>query len=307
MRIDSKQCIAGHLSMLIRKLLQRGFSYDWGAGLVEEMLAVGPEEANRVLAQLAEFGFIKPAAADPRGGPWWSNSVAGNALANATAAKPLRRPTADRALKEFRARVEAVNSDPYYLYGVTYAVVFGSYLSDSPTVNDVDLATELRPKESDRVVRKRLEDERVSSAIEAGRHFSNYLQEVRWPRTEVWLRLKARARALSLHDLGGDAEIIKKGRFEVLFSSDPDHPLPPVLQASEATRPPAMDAPTLLAAPPIIAISDELDRHVSDLQRLAPTSDAMRRPHAGELPTCPRRVASREPVTPPMLDPLQEG
>jgi hypothetical protein len=32
--------------------------------------------------------------------------------------------------------------------------------------------------------------------------------------------------------------------------------------------------PRLLAAAPIVAVSDELDRHVADLTRLAPTSDA---------------------------------
>ena len=41
------------------------------------------------------------------------------------------------------------------------------------------------------------------------------------------------------------------------------------------TRPPlTVDAPKLLAAAPIIAVSQELDRHVDDLRRLAPASDA---------------------------------
>lgn len=34
------------------------------------------------------------------------------------------------------------------------------------------------------------------------------------------------------------------------------------------------DVPRLLAAAPIISVSDELDRHVEDLRRLAPASDA---------------------------------
>lgn len=36
----------------------------------------------------------------------------------------------------------------------------------------------------------------------------------------------------------------------------------------------AIDVPRLLAAAPIISVSDELDRHVEDLRRLAPASDA---------------------------------
>ncbi len=35
-----------------------------------------------------------------------------------------------------------------------------------------------------------------------------------------------------------------------------------------------IDAPKLLAAAPIVAVSQELDRHVADLRRLAPASDA---------------------------------
>lgn len=35
-----------------------------------------------------------------------------------------------------------------------------------------------------------------------------------------------------------------------------------------------VDVPRLLAAAPIISVSDELDRHVEDLRRLAPASDA---------------------------------
>ena len=35
-----------------------------------------------------------------------------------------------------------------------------------------------------------------------------------------------------------------------------------------------VDRPRLLAAAPLVALSDELSRHVADLARLAPTSDA---------------------------------
>ena len=37
---------------------------------------------------------------------------------------------------------------------------------------------------------------------------------------------------------------------------------------------PVVDRPRLLAAGPLVALSDELCRHVADLARLAPTSDA---------------------------------
>jgi hypothetical protein len=43
--------------------------------------------------------------------------------------------------------------------------------------------------------------------------------------------------------------------------------------SAEGTSP-AAGLPKLLAAAPIVAVSDELTRHVSDLARLAPASDA---------------------------------
>lgn len=51
-----------------------------------------------------------------------------------------------------------------------------------------------------------------------------------------------------------------------------------MLNTPARTRPTAPistnELPRLLAAAPIIAVTDELDRHVNDLHRLAPASDA---------------------------------
>lgn len=215
--------------MLMRQLLRMGTGRDWGVPLAEEVLAVDSQEAARILQQLAEHGFIRRVGADPSGGMLWSNTVRGNALANATAAKPVRRATAERVLREFLSRVGDVNRDPYYLYAMRHAVVFGSFLSDRETVNDVDLAIDLQAKEPDAAIRERLRDERVSLAIRSGRQFSNYLQELSWPRTEVWLRLKARSRTLSLHDLADNAVIIKTGPYQVVFTVDAAGEVPPPL------------------------------------------------------------------------------
>jgi hypothetical protein len=232
MRIDTEQMIAGHASLRVRRLLQRGAADDWGVDLVEEVLGVTPEEAVDTLAQLATLGFIRPAGVGVYGKQEWSNTVKGNALANATAARPIRRPTAERALREFLGRVSEVNGSPDYLYAVSYVVVFGSFLSDRLTLNDVDLALELVAKETDPEVRSRLREERVAAAMRAGRRFADYRQEVRWPRTEVWLRLKSRSRTLSLHDLNCEAALVRSGPYEVIFSANPAVPVPPILRES---------------------------------------------------------------------------
>jgi hypothetical protein len=53
----------------------------------------------------------------------------GHAFANATAAKPIHRGTAERVLKEFMDRVNAVNASKEYAFKVKSAVLFGSLQS----------------------------------------------------------------------------------------------------------------------------------------------------------------------------------
>ncbi len=69
--------------------------------------------------------------------------MAGNALANATAAAPISRTDADRLLKEFLIRVGIVNGDKPWLYRVGKVVIFGSYLNSQDCVGDIDLAIRL--------------------------------------------------------------------------------------------------------------------------------------------------------------------
>lgn len=230
MRIDSKTQIAGHSSILVRKLLRRSNGFEWSVGLAQEVLRVTELEAERVLSELARLGFVQKTEVDGDGITWWQNTVQGNALMNATAASPIKRHTAERTLRDFLARVREVNSNAAYFYSVTYAVVFGSYLSDKETINDVDIAIELQHKELDPERRKAADREKIRAAIHSGRRFGNILQELMWPRTEVWLKLKSRSRSLSLHELGDEAGVIKGGPFQVVFAKDSAHPIPDVLR-----------------------------------------------------------------------------
>lgn len=80
---------------------------------------------------------------DRSAGPWYELTDEGTRFAQASAAAPLRRATAERKLREFIARVEQVNQSDEYAYRVTRVVLFGSCLTDAERVNDIDLAVEL--------------------------------------------------------------------------------------------------------------------------------------------------------------------
>jgi hypothetical protein len=124
----------------------------------------------------------------------------GNAIANAKAGKPITRRTADRLVEEFLVRVNEINACDDYVFRVTQVVIFGSYLSDSPTLGDVDLSIILSHRYDDPEEHKRHCEARTQHALEEGRNFPTFLQELAWPEEEIWRILKGRSRGLSLHD-----------------------------------------------------------------------------------------------------------
>jgi hypothetical protein len=224
MRIETSQRIAGLPALQVRRLLRRGRQRTWDADFVRDVLGVEPSVARTLIAELERLGLVQPEE------DAFCNTVAGNALANATAARPVRRATAERALARFMQRVEHVNTDAYYLYRVRCVVLFGSYLSGDATLNDVDLAVSLAPKEPDPEKRWAAESARRDAACDAGRSFSSYLALLAWPLQEVLLALRARSRVISLHDLDDDAELIRAGPFQVLYATPGSDPLPEALR-----------------------------------------------------------------------------
>jgi len=216
MRIDSTAMIAGHPALRIRELLRRGRVGEWGTEFVRHVLKVDQDEAARVLGALHEKGLIEPGDTE-RGEPLYHPTLLGNALAGASAGKPIKRATADRLLSEFLERVERVNSDPHYLFRVAHVVVFGSYLSDAGTLGDLDVAIHLEAKEADWDKHVALEDARIKKARDAGRNFPTYEAEIRWPETEVRRFLKGPSSAISLHDLRSDIHVVTASRHRLVY------------------------------------------------------------------------------------------
>lgn len=213
MRIDSDQKIAGLPATQIRHLTRRIGGRAVFASFVADVLEISEKEATSVLCQLRDEGYVE----SERHGKTecWGLTVEGRALAMATAARPVKRSTAQRVLREFMARVHQVNRDDYHLYRVTKVVVFGSYLGSEPELGDLDLAIELQPKHFDRDQQLALERERTRTASENGRHFGNVIEQLFWPQQEVRQFLKARKRTISLHST--DDEILKSAPHEVLY------------------------------------------------------------------------------------------
>lgn len=213
MRIGSAQQIAGLPAMEVRHLVRRIGNQAVALSFVADALDVSEEEAKSMLRRLRDDGYVEPRRYGDT--EYWGLTVEGRALAMATAAKPIKRSTADKVLREFMERVQQVNRDEHFLYHVAKVVVFGSYLSSKPELGDVDLAVELRPKHADRDRQSELENERINAAMANGRRFGTIVEQICWPQLEVRLFLKARKRSLSLHAM--DDGVLKVAEHKVLY------------------------------------------------------------------------------------------
>lgn len=217
MYINPKSKIAGQPAIKIRNFLRRAgnLNLQWSMHFLKEQLKIPLEEAKTVLSKLVEKGYVK-SGSHYSGGKYWETTLKGNALGLASAAKPIRRSTADRKLKEFLERVAKTNENKYYLYKVKKVVAFGSYLSKKETLNDIDIGIYLEPKEKDNGKHQRLCDIKIRDAIRQGRRFSNIVNELYWPLLEVLYFLKFHSRSIKLHH---EDPILKKVKTKVIFEA----------------------------------------------------------------------------------------
>lgn len=189
----------------------------WDSFDVETVREVAPMSRNaakRLLADLGAAGYVESAMARDRRAPVWKLTIRGRALSMASAARPIRRATADRLLREFLDRVDAVNADAGLGYRVTEVAVFGSYLGSDSTLGDVDIGVRLESRLSPGVDPVAHGAARVDIAKQSGRVFRSWFDELTWSYKEVWLRLKSRSHGLSLHDLDKDG-IFELGDLEL--------------------------------------------------------------------------------------------
>jgi predicted nucleotidyltransferase len=198
MRIDLHERIAGQPAAAIRSFLRRSCGDCWDLSYAMKRLRADKVSARKIVAELATRGFIELNTSFGAG-EYWKNTIRGNALAGATAARPLLRGSADKRLNEFLERVEEVQTNPYYLYKVSRVILFGSYLTSKERINDIDLCVGLVVKEKDKDKQDRLRERRVTEALRRGKTFKSFIDRLTWPEAEVLKFIKAKSRSISLH------------------------------------------------------------------------------------------------------------
>ncbi len=198
MRITKEEIVAGHSALQVRGFLRRFKHGFFMLSAAEGFMQLKSGQAAVFINDMVALELIVPTM--PFGDrAAFQVATRGHAFANATAAKPISRGTAERVLREFMDRVNAVNASKEYAFKVKSAVLFGSILSSMERLGDVDVAVDLQRRILDSAKFRQQCDHRRHSAQEQGRAFSTAIDWVTWPKREVVLQLKARSRGLSLH------------------------------------------------------------------------------------------------------------
>lgn len=219
MRIRSESKICGLPALQIREGLRRvARTRTTDIEYLSRCFRISLRRARTLVKDLIAQGLLEPEETGPVKGARYRITRAGRILSLATAAAPISRATADRKVAEFLERVRLVNDDERYLYRVRRVVVFGSYLTDQPSINDVDLAVELERRVTDPTLFMTKTMERVVEAERAGRSFASYFAQLIWPHTEVLLKLKARSRSISLHST--DDPVLESAASRQIFNDD---------------------------------------------------------------------------------------
>jgi hypothetical protein len=192
-RLRSSDAIAGVPVLRVRSGLRRLDQFSTTAAGASRLFRVVPAEGLRLVRELVTRGVLER---DPDMRGMYRLTVRGHAFAHASAAQPLRRATVDRRLVELVERMIQVNASDGFIVGIERAYVFGSYLTDTDRLGDLDVSVTLYAKEPNR---SRFVALCREQAWESGRRFANYAAELAWPETKVLLFLKHRSRVYSLH------------------------------------------------------------------------------------------------------------
>lgn len=158
MRLSENQHLFEYPILEIRRLLRAGGNYQWSTRLVTRTLGINLGEAAKLVETLLGAGFIAPTKHGD--GLRYELTMKGRALAMANA-KLIGRSTAERLVSEFLQRVEAVNNDPKFCFWIDEVLVFGSFLTDSETLGDVDLGLLYTSRSDDKKDFDQLSEARV--------------------------------------------------------------------------------------------------------------------------------------------------
>ncbi len=189
MKIEKGQIIAEQPVLKVRDFFKRYEQYS-----VEDaasFFAISKKAASEMCLDLVQLGYSERIHPEQMAHAykkkiWYDLLPLGRSLRLARAIPSITRPKADQILKDFMARVEAVNNNERYVYKVNKVLLFGSYIRpEIIELNDIDIAVEIISKFNDPESRRRKNDEYTRAAIDSGRRFDDWLDQMFCPERDV--------------------------------------------------------------------------------------------------------------------------
>ena len=141
--------------------------------------------------------------------------IKGNAIRNAKFIKPITKKVAQKYIDELIERAKKMNNDEYYIMYVDEIYAFGSFITNSPDCQDIDLYIALKMKEhiSDEEASK-LSYKRVPDG-------KTILEQAAWASViEPNKFLRSKNKYLSFHDQA-DAENASNGNLKLIWKKSP--------------------------------------------------------------------------------------
>ena len=222
MSIDPKADFHGFTMIEARNVVRRfpsaGSSwFGWGYAC---SVVKSEKDALRLVEALERDGYLVRSEDDDA---MFQRTERGNQLALASA-RPLKRTTAERMLRELLRRAREINRSSTYCYRVGALVVFGSYLDESrDRLGDLDVGYVMSRRFAPGTTECEAAETRSRErARRAHRTFGSYEDWLGWPEREFLLALKGRTQGLSLHNYEGvDRKVIQAGPHRLVFGELP--------------------------------------------------------------------------------------
>jgi hypothetical protein len=134
MKIDWNETICGLRMIELRNLTRKMFD-EKNIAFIAAKSGLSEPACQSLARMMIERGWwqqIEPG--------FYRATVTGNAMAMSKKLPPLTRASAEALLERVISTAHEINADPDMAYDITYLAVFGSYLRDTPTLNDLDIA-----------------------------------------------------------------------------------------------------------------------------------------------------------------------
>ena len=195
MKNDRAAVIAGYPLKTVRDLLRRLSCDTANASWFALRLKISEEDARRVIASLLEAGFLELANNDPEK-PAYRVSRTGVTLAAAVLTKRLDRAKAKTIVAALLDRADTINADPDLTHRIAAIEAFGSYVTDTNDIGDIDIVVTLEfKKEKGDIVAASISRWRAT-----GPSNLSYVEKACFGQIEVTRKLRARNPYIGIAD-----------------------------------------------------------------------------------------------------------